>query len=513
MNTINEIRKTHPTGERGAPGETSLAVETFGGRIHVEWDAQAAVTPLGQLPFFIEFLKSAELFEPWVEECPLVYCSPNAPAQRDVLGTILLSVLAGHTRYAHIAAMRCDGVNPRLLGMKKVLSEDSVRRAFQHAPEPACGQWQQRHLLRGVEPLLYEPWVLDVDTTVKPLYGHQEGAVLGYNPIKRGRPSHVYHTYFMAQTRLVLGVEVQPGNQTAAHYTSPGLFALLDSLAPAARPTLLRGDIAFGEQPVMQQAEARGQPYLFKLRLKKRNRQCAESLFRAAPACDAGQGWEAVEGRWRLTGWTRERRVIALRRPRPDAVSSAGSEVSAQCVLPLGPMSQSAPPYEYAVLVTSLAEPILSVAQLYRDRGDAENPYDELKNQWGWSGFTTRDMQRCQIMARHIALIYNWWSLFVRLAIPERHAEAVTTRPLLLQAVAKQTTHAGQTRLTITSMHGEARVLRKLLASVNQFLGWLRRSAEQLDWNARWRVLLSRVFIWPLRGRLLASPKMIGDAT
>lgn len=514
MKTATEITKAHPAGERTAPREAGLAVETFGGRIHVEWDPQAAVTPLGQLPFFIEFLKSAQLFEPWVEECPLQYQSPNAPAKRDVLGTILLSVLAGHWRYAHIAAMRCDSVNPPLLAMQKVLSEDSVRRAFRHAPEPACGQWQQRHLLRALEPLLYAAWILDVDTTLKPLYGHQEGAVVGYNPLKRGRPSHVYHTYFMAQTRLVLDVEVQPGNQTAAHYTSPGLFARLDGLPPAARPRLLRGDVAFGEQPVMEQAAARRQPYLFKLRLKQRNRRCAEELFALAPACDAGQGWEAAEGRWRLSGWTRERRVIALRRPRAPAQSGAASEDSAQCVLPLEPLPKGASVYEYAVLVTRWEDPIVRVAQRYRDRGDAENPYDELKNQWGWNGFTTRDLQRCQIMARHVALLYNWWSLFVRLAIPERHAEAVTRRPLLLQAVAKQTTHAGQTRLSITSMHGEAHALQRLLASVHRFLGWLRTSAEQLDWRERWRIVLSRIFTWLLRGTLLtAPPKAVANAT
>ena len=33
----------------------SLAVDTFGGRIHVEWDPQAAVTPLGQLHFLSNF--------------------------------------------------------------------------------------------------------------------------------------------------------------------------------------------------------------------------------------------------------------------------------------------------------------------------------------------------------------------------------------------------------------------------------------------------------------------------
>jgi hypothetical protein len=33
--------------------------------------------------------------------------------------------------------------------------------------------------------------VLDVVTTIKPLYGHQKGTELGYNPKKPGRPSHV----------------------------------------------------------------------------------------------------------------------------------------------------------------------------------------------------------------------------------------------------------------------------------------------------------------------------------
>lgn len=41
----------------------AIALHTFGGRIHVEWDPAAAVTPLGQLPFFIEFLKVGGLFD------------------------------------------------------------------------------------------------------------------------------------------------------------------------------------------------------------------------------------------------------------------------------------------------------------------------------------------------------------------------------------------------------------------------------------------------------------------
>ena len=62
---------------------------------------------LGQLPFFVDFLKKGGLFDAFVADCPLRYASPNAPKRRDVLGTVMLCILAGHKRYAHIAALRC----------------------------------------------------------------------------------------------------------------------------------------------------------------------------------------------------------------------------------------------------------------------------------------------------------------------------------------------------------------------------------------------------------------------
>ena len=62
----------------------------------------------------------------------------------------------------------------------------------------------KQQLKKSYEPLLSEPWVLDVDTTVKLLYGHQEDAKVGYNPAKPGRPSHAYHSYFIGGARIVL---------------------------------------------------------------------------------------------------------------------------------------------------------------------------------------------------------------------------------------------------------------------------------------------------------------------
>jgi hypothetical protein len=55
-----------------------------------------------------------------------------------------------------------------------------------------------------------------------------------------------------------------------------------------------------------------------------------------------------------------------------------------------------------------------------------------------------------------VALVINWVDLFVRGSLTATiDREAITSRPLLLQAIGRQTSHAGRTTLTITSSHGE----------------------------------------------------------
>jgi hypothetical protein len=161
----------------------ALAVDTMGGRVQVRWNSRRAATPFGQLAFFLEFLNLTGLYRRWEEECPLHYAGPNASRTQDIIGTWFLSVLAGHRRYAHIASLRADTLSAQLLGLGALVSEDTVRRALIALDEEAGRGWMQRHLDASVWPLLNAPWILDVDVTIKPLYGKQEGAVLGYNQL------------------------------------------------------------------------------------------------------------------------------------------------------------------------------------------------------------------------------------------------------------------------------------------------------------------------------------------
>src|SRR3954452_21257081 len=131
----------HPAGELSLVVSDPVVIDTYSGAVHVEWDSASSMTPLGQLGFFVQYLKTAGLFDAYVADCPLAYRSPNAPKTRDVLGTLLLWVLSGHWRYAHIGALRGDTVATDLLGMKKIISDDAARRGLKAIDAEAGAIW------------------------------------------------------------------------------------------------------------------------------------------------------------------------------------------------------------------------------------------------------------------------------------------------------------------------------------------------------------------------------------
>lgn len=509
--------------ENGGGDSEPMSVVTPGGRIQVRWDTRASATAMGQLAFFAEFLDVAGLFERWVQQCPLQYTSPNAPAVRDVLGTWLLSILDGQRRYAHVASLRGDAVAPQILGMSRVVGDESLRRALaliapthnakhtdeqRQEQERRCAraeQWMSEALLDSVREALNTAWILDIDTTIKTLFGHQGGAEVSYNPHKPGRPSHAIHTYWVANLRLVLQASVQGGKSHSAAHTLPGLIELITSLDKARRPRLVRGDCAFGNEVVMRELEDIEQPYLFKLKQTSNVKRLIERQWGRRDWVDAGQGWQACDDKLTLTGWTQARRVVVMRRAikgelavqpskakRGRANAKAdGAQAARQACLQFDD-DRNAPVrlWEYVVLVTNTSYDAQHMGQMYRDRADCENGFDELKNQWGWGGYSTQDIERCNLAARAVALIYNWWSWYVRLANPQARLEALTSRPLLLAAVGRVTEHAGYTRVLLSVTHAAAPLIKALVANARAGLQHVLATAPQLPSAQRWQALV-----------------------
>jgi hypothetical protein len=311
----------------------------------------------------------------------------------------------------------------------------------------------------------------------------------------------------LSDLRLVLRVEVHPGDQHNPTHAATGLWSLLAQLGRERWPRLLRGDAEWGNQGVMGRAEQEGVPYLFRLRATANVKRALERAMAERDWSDAGQGWQGKETKLRLMGWSRQRRVVLLRRKFNRPLALLDRTDPGQPLLGFAEvLGGKREVWEYAALVTSLDSEILTLGQLYRDRADCENAFDELKNHWGWGGFTTQDLKRCRLLAASVALVYNWWSLFVRLADPDQHREVITSRPLLLQAIARKTQHAGRTTLTVSSTHGEQQAARRAYLRIARFFARLREKAEQLDAVQRWYRILSEALRKYLRGRQLIPP-------
>jgi len=258
-------------------------------------------------------------------------------------------------------------VAPEILGMNSIVGDESLRRALAHIAPAASSkhsdqqrtaqaaqlqraeQWMDQALLESVQHALNTPWILDIDTTVKTLFGHQSGAEVSYNPHKPGRPSHTVHTYWIGNLRLVLQAIVQSGKSHSAANSLPGLIELILRLPREQRPKLVRGDCGFGNEGVMRQLEDIEQPYLFKLKQTSNVKRLIERQWRRGDWCDVGQGWQACDDSLTLTGWTQARRVIVMRRavkanlaacrtfpPKPGIIRTSIFRTSCHVPLPPG---------------------------------------------------------------------------------------------------------------------------------------------------------------------------------
>ena len=91
---------------------------------------------------------------------------------------------------------------------------------------------------------------------------------------------------------------------------------LLDELGERG-PALVRGDCGYGNEDVIDVCEQHQRAYLLRLRKTTNVKRLIERLFNRhewSRATEASQGWQAIEDNIKLSGWSRERSVVVLRR-------------------------------------------------------------------------------------------------------------------------------------------------------------------------------------------------------
>jgi hypothetical protein len=436
MNISSLVKTVHPMGE----GDGSIKLSTLGGQVTVE-RTDEALTPYGGLAAWSTFVRHLGTLDRLAASYPVARISPNAAPVQEIIHGFAVTALAEGKRFSHVRWLTDDPGIAAVMGMKSVRGEDAFPRLVKALTPEQARQWlgtAEQELYAG----LPAPFIADWDATVNTRYGHQEGAVKGYNPHKRGRPSHHPLICVAAGTRLCLHMEWRPGDTVSASGWEQAMEKLWSHRTIQERLWLNRGDAGFGQEAIMAWHEAAGSPrpkYLFKLRLTRNVRRAIARvpwpLWEGQPTLRCEQ---VAETTVQLQGWSRPRRVILVR-----------------TLKPVNPSPQEefwgTPEDEVSAYVTNLTPEEATAEQvilLYRKRADTENVFDEIKNQWGFRGFCSQRSVVTEAAARLLLLTYNLWTLFVRLmgAEPGQHTEAVRSRRQFL-VLAAQLVRTGRQKI------------------------------------------------------------------
>jgi len=332
----------------------------------------------------------------------------------DIIESFWVSVWIGASRFTHSSWLRYDNVLKKIFSWKEVPSQSTFSRFFHKftwkrndAVFPSLQRW-------FFEQLHFNNMTLDLDSSVVTRYGEQEGAKIGYNPRKPGRPSHHPLVAFTPEMRMVVNAWLRPGNTAdLSNYRSflDETFSILSNK----KVGLIRADSGFFANGFMEYCEERNLNYINAVKFYK---PIKNEVFRQKGWVALYDGIEITDWSFRLPGWSRPRRMIAVRKNLSKRPKSGGK------LLLWDGIDER---YRFSVFVTNLDLPAQMVWNLYRDRADAENRIKELKYDFGIDSFCLSSFFATEAAFRLIMVAYNLLSLFRQIVLRERKQSTLKT--------------------------------------------------------------------------------------
>ena len=338
------------------------------------------------------------------------------PAQ--LIEQFIVSIWCGASRFAHADTVRMDRALTRLFGWERAAGQRSIVRLFQRF-DMARNEWVQRQAYRWLfsQMTALKRITLDLDSTVLPRYGTQEGAARGYNPGRRGRPSHHPLMAFIAEARMVANFWLRPGNVSSAHNVQQFLESTLDHLGDM-QVGLLRADSGFFSQSFLRTLEAKAIHYIIAARL---TRPLQQKLYQAKGWWAVAKGIELTEISYQCASWDRPRRLVVVRQAIAERGHAPGK------VLSLFADDTDIQGWRYGAFATSLELSNLEVWRLYRGRADCESRIKELKSDFGLNAFNLGSFYATEAALGFAMLAYNLMSLFRQTVIRAKTQHTLAT--------------------------------------------------------------------------------------
>ena len=334
-----------------------------------------------------------------------------------VVESYLVNVWMGCYRMSHTEVLRRDDTLKALFGWKQTPSASSYGRFFNKFSQARNQEVFPVLQRRFMDTIPLGKMTLDVDSSVIPRYGGQQGVARGYNPGKPGRGSHHPLLAFVAEPRMVANAWLRPGN-TGASSSAEHFLEETFGIIGRERIGLVRADSGFCSEKMMSYFEQKAVPYIVAARFHGG----LKATVRGARWLRLKDGVEICEMRHAFSArGGKERRLILMRKDVERLPRSTGRqlEIWEDEVLDTR--------YRYSAYYTSLELPAEAVWCLYRDRGDAENRIKELKYDFGIEGFHLKNFWGTEAAFRFAIVAYNLMSLFRQLVLKAANQPTLAT--------------------------------------------------------------------------------------
>ena len=317
---------------------------------------------------------------------------------------LVYPILLGLGRIETTSFLRNNGTFQYLTGLPSYPDPQTLRRFLSEAPADFRHQlhrFNDRLQQRFIQwPEHRSRLILDLDSTVVTVFGHQQKAEVGYNPRYRGKRSYNPLLCLEANSSLLWDTELRPGNAGTWEGSVELLACCFASLPSDTRELRVRADAGFGYDPVLDILEARAAQYAVVARLTTGLKRKLGGLRYE----QSNPRWQIAELEYRPQGWSAARRFVVARRP----IEKAEPE----------PTLFQLARYVYRAWVTNLTLTPAGVWHFYDGRAAMEPRICELREDFALRKIPTHDFETNALYLEVIRLAYNLVTAFQRSCLP-----------------------------------------------------------------------------------------------
>jgi len=376
------------------------------------------ITPWGGMIFLKQMLQKIGFRDLVEKNTDLPQSGSNRGYKTStILEGFITSIWCGANRFLHTEVTRHDTALGKMFNWKNTPGQDTYKRFFGKFTQAKNHGVSQYFFSWIFDNFKFDNFTLDIDSSVITRYGTKEGAKKGYNPTKKGRPSHHPLIAFIADVKLVANMWLRSGDTSSANNF---LGFLEDTLDKLKRKTvsLIRLDSGFFSSAILDYLETRTLDYIVAARFSQPIQRLIAS----------GDNWilldtgiEICEQMYQSDSWSKARRIVIVRQKIKDRPKATGKQLA------LFAEEEIYKNYRYSAYVTTLKLAPAEVWRLYRGRADAENRIKELKYDFGFDSFNLKDFYATEAALIFAMIAYNLMALFRTFVLQEKTQKTLST--------------------------------------------------------------------------------------